>query len=147
MTSRFPAEAMRPGSASVDKLHSFLALLKSWELHTNGKQGFLSQSTATGLRVTLSSVLSLLGYLSRSVGFKYLMTSRLSQDPVEHLFGIVLQSSGCNSHPTPQQFVVTVNCLSFSNLAHSVSKGNCEPSVLSALLDANASQQDSPSGR
>lgn len=97
--------------------------------------------------MTLSSVLSLLDYLTESVGFKYLMTSRLSQDPVEHLFGIVRQSSGCNSHPTPQQFVVTVNCLSFSNLAHSVSKGNCEPSVISALLDADASQQASPSGR
>ncbi|XP_049523804.1 uncharacterized protein LOC125945640 [Dermacentor silvarum] len=97
MTSRFAAEALRQRSTSVDKLHSFLALLTSWELHTKGKQGFLSRSPATGLRVTLSSVLSLLDYLTESVGFKYLMTSRLSQDPVEHLFGIVRQSSGCKS--------------------------------------------------
>ncbi|KAH7932756.1 hypothetical protein HPB49_002270 [Dermacentor silvarum] len=146
MTSRFAAEALRQRSISVDKLHSFLELLTSWELHTKGKQGFLSQSTATGLRVTLSSVLSLLDYLTQSVGFKYLITSPLSQHPVEPLFGMVRQSSGCNSHHTPQQFAVIVNCLSFSNLAHSVSKGNCEPSVLSALLDADASQQASPSG-
>ncbi|KAH9380739.1 hypothetical protein HPB48_008879 [Haemaphysalis longicornis] len=147
MTSRFTAEALRPSSPSVDKLHYFLSFLSAWEKHTNGKDGFLSQSTATGLRVTLSSVLSLLEYLAQHVGFKYVMTSRLSQDPAEHLFGIVRQSSGCNSHPTPQQFVVTVNCLAFKNLAHSVSKGNCEPGVLSSLLDADACQKRAPSGK
>lgn len=72
------------------------------------------------------------------------MTSRTSQDPAEHLFGLVRQSSGCNTHPTPQQFIVTVNCLAFNNLARSVSKGNCEPGVLRALLGPDACQQGSP---
>lgn len=147
MTSRFPAQALRPNSRSAEKLNSFLTFLSEWERHTNGQRGFLSQSTATGLRVTLSSTLSLLKYLTENVGFKYLMTSRLSQDPVEHLFGIVRQSSGCNTHPTPQQFIATVNCLSFSNLAHSVSRGNCEPAVLSSLLNADAGEQNTCTGR
>lgn len=34
-----------------------------------------------------------------------------------------------------------------SSFAHYVSKGNCEPSVLNSLLDADASQQASTSGR
>lgn len=51
------------------------------------------------------------------------MTSMLSQDPVENLFGITRQSSGCNSHPTPQQFFITISCLSFYELAKSVAKG------------------------
>lgn len=147
MTSRFPAEALRPNSASADKLNSFLSFLSEWERHTNGQRGFLSQSTVTGLRVTLCSTLSLLKYLTQHIGFKYVMTSRVSQDPVEHLFGIVRQSSGCNTHPTPQQFIATVNCLSFSNLAHSVSRGNCEPAVLSSLLNADAGEQDTCTGR
>ncbi|KAH8022757.1 hypothetical protein HPB51_004844 [Rhipicephalus microplus] len=57
MTSRFPAEALRPSSASVEKLRSFQEYLSSWEDHTKGQKGFLSQSTAAGLRVTVSSVL------------------------------------------------------------------------------------------
>ncbi|KAH9367852.1 hypothetical protein HPB48_003103 [Haemaphysalis longicornis] len=77
-SSRFTAEALRPNSSSVDKLHYFLSFLSAREKHTNGKDGFLSQPTATGLRVTLSSVLSLLEYLAQHVGFKYVMTSRLS---------------------------------------------------------------------
>ncbi|XP_077496128.1 uncharacterized protein LOC144107018 [Amblyomma americanum] len=147
LTSRFPVEALRPNSPAVQKLNSFLEFLGSWENHTKGQQGFLSKSTATGLRVTVASVLALLRYLCDDLGFRYLMTSRVSQDPVERLFGIVRQSSGCNSHPTPQQFIITVNCLSFSNLAHSVSRGNCEAGVLSALLPADAGVQASSSGK
>lgn len=147
MTSRFPAEALRLSSPSADKLKNMLVLLDNWERHTKGQRGFLSQSTATGLRVTVSSVLSLLKYLCEVVGFKYLLTSRTSQDPIEHLFGIVRQSCGCNAHPTPQQFVVAVNCLSFSNLVHSVAKGNCEPAILSSLLGPDASQHSGPSGK
>ncbi|KAL1437736.1 hypothetical protein MTO96_048602 [Rhipicephalus appendiculatus] len=145
MTSRFPAEALRPNSASVQKLRSFQEYLSSWENHTKGQKGFLSQSTAAGLRVTVSSVLSLLEYLTEKQGYSFFMTSRVSQDPVEHIFGIVRQSSGCNTHPTPQQFIVTINCLSFNNLAHSVSKGNCEPAVLHALLPANSGAENVPS--
>nr|XP_037276608.1 uncharacterized protein LOC119169682 [Rhipicephalus microplus] len=71
MTSRFPAEALRPSSASVEKLRSFQEYLSSWEDHTKGQKGFLSQSTAAGLRVTVSSVLSLLQYLTEKLGYRY----------------------------------------------------------------------------
>ena len=34
------------------------------------------------------------------VGYKYLMTSRSSQDKIEILFDIVRAAKGCNDHPT-----------------------------------------------
>ncbi|XP_077498720.1 uncharacterized protein LOC144109805 [Amblyomma americanum] len=57
MTSRFPAGALRLSSPSADKLKNMLVLLDNWERHTKGQHGFLSQYTATGLRVTVSSKL------------------------------------------------------------------------------------------
>ncbi|KAH7973922.1 hypothetical protein HPB49_007076 [Dermacentor silvarum] len=127
MSSRFPAKALCPDSAAVDKLLSFLAYLVEWEVHAAGRGGFLSASTTVGLRVTIASVLSLLDYLSQQLEYKFIMTSRLSQDPLENFFGIARQASGCNTHPTPQQFLITVSCLSFYSLAKSVTNGNAEP--------------------
>ncbi|KAH7932697.1 hypothetical protein HPB49_001265 [Dermacentor silvarum] len=80
-TSRFTAEALRPGSTAAATLVSFLNYLKRWEACSGA---FLSNSMATGLRVTISSTLSLLEYLTKSVGSRYLMTSKLSTDPLEN---------------------------------------------------------------
>lgn len=104
---------------------------------------FLSQSTATGLRVTISSTLELLSYLT-TLGYSYLMTSRLCQDPVENLFGIVRQASGCNDHPTPTQFLITMNCMSFYSLVKTVRYGNTDPCAVSALLDTQQSRTSCP---
>lgn len=101
MTSRFPSKALRPDSSSSDTIADFLKYLTAWEQHAGGAGGFISESTATGLRVTLSSTLELLSYLTKT-GYKYIMTSRLSQDPLENLFSIVRQSSGCNDYPIRQ---------------------------------------------
>lgn len=60
---------------------------------------------------------------------------------MENFFGIVRLSSGCNSHPTPQQFVPTVHCLSFYNLAHSVAGGNADSDVISSLLDTGDEEE------
>ncbi|XP_077486615.1 uncharacterized protein LOC144097881 [Amblyomma americanum] len=58
MTSRFPAKALRPGSVAEGQLLSFLAYLTEWELHAGVQGGFLSASTAVGLRVTELLVLT-----------------------------------------------------------------------------------------
>lgn len=142
MPSRFPAKALRLDSAAVDKLLSFLAYLVEWEVHAASRGGFLSASTTVGLRVTIASVLSLLDYPSQQLEYKFIMTSRLSQDPLENFFGIARQASGCNTHPTPQQFLITVSCLSFYSLAKSVTNGNAEPGMLTALLGADAADGD-----
>src|SRR5277367_1465594 len=100
------------------------------------KEGFLTQSTALGLRVTISSTLSLIEYLSK-VGYKYILTSRLNQDKVENLFGIVRQSCGSNDHPTPSEFLNVIQCLSFYNLAKPPRTGNASPEVISALINTS----------
>lgn len=55
------------------------------------KSGFLSEETAKGFRVTLASTLSLLLYVTQTLGFKYLLTSRLCQDALENLEPPVVQ--------------------------------------------------------
>ncbi|XP_077507302.1 uncharacterized protein LOC144117483 [Amblyomma americanum] len=135
MTSRYKSEALWPNSRGAAALSAFLEYITKWEECTVNGVGFISKTTAVGFRVTLSGVLRLLEYLTKEVGFKYLMTAKLSQDPVENLFGVVRQSSGCNDHPTPEQFLITVNCLSFYSLARPVDGASVEPLVLTALLD------------
>lgn len=132
MTSRFPAEALRyvrccplgslsqahefacatfycyrPNSAKEAALDAMLDFLDKWEAFAKGV-GFLSRSTSEGLRVTIHSTKALLKYLTETVGYKYLMTSHLSQDCLERSFGIVRQPSGANDHPTPAQFFVVI---------------------------------------
>lgn len=134
MSSRRPYLALRCDSPAMDSLVCFLAYLSEWETHASGTRGFLSDSTATGLRVTISSTISLLDYLTKHAGFQYLLTAKLNQEPVENAFGVVRQCSGCNDHPTPQQFLVSVNCLSFCNLVRSPDRGNAQPAILHSLV-------------
>ncbi|XP_075730965.1 transposable element P transposase isoform X1 [Rhipicephalus microplus] len=133
MTTRYPAEALRPNSPAIRDLEEFLEFLTRWE-QTADKKNFLSESTTEGLRVTIRSTLGLLSYIHEELGYAYLMTSRLSQDKIENLFGIVRLSSGCNAHPTLQQFLTTINCLSYYNLAKSVPGSNVPEGVVSSLL-------------
>lgn len=108
-------------------LDQALKFLDLWEAHARGL-GFLSKSTAVGLRVTLKSTKHLLEYLCEEVHFKYLMTARLSQDCLERCFGIVRQAGGGNDHPTPAQFVVITRyfiikfyalcCMSYKLVTH-----------------------------
>ncbi|KAH7985484.1 hypothetical protein HPB49_026399 [Dermacentor silvarum] len=136
MTSRTSEKALKPCSPNMHFLKGLLEYLQEWEQHAKpAGDGFLTQSTASGLRVTIKSTLDLLSYLTSTLGFKYLLTSRLSQDKLENLFGIIRQSSGCNDHPTVSQFLVTVNLLAFYNLAKPPRGGNCPPDIVKALLN------------
>ncbi|KAH9367687.1 hypothetical protein HPB48_012803 [Haemaphysalis longicornis] len=74
-----------------------------------------------------------------SVGFRYLMTSHLSQDCLERSFGIVRQASGANDHPTPAQFIIIIRCLSFYSLARSPRGTSVSPGLLDSLLSAEES--------
>ncbi|KAH6944311.1 hypothetical protein HPB50_002684 [Hyalomma asiaticum] len=137
MIFRFPRGALRPSASSATALSGFLEYTATWEQYVGGAGGFLSGSTASGLRVTISSTLERLSYL-QNLGYTYIMTARLSQDPIENLFRIVRQASGCNDHPTPTQFLITMNCLSFYNLIYRKIYGNVDPCAVSALLDTKA---------
>lgn len=98
----------------------------------------------TGLRVTITSVLEMLSYLTGKVAFNYIMTSKTSQDPLENLFGIIRQSSSSNDHPTPTQFLLTITCLSFYGLVKTVSQGNCDQGELASLLEINVATDTLP---
>lgn len=64
-------------------------LRESWEKHAKGSGSFLRESTASGLRVTISSTLRSLGYLTENVVLKYRMAAKTSQHLLESLFGII----------------------------------------------------------
>lgn len=93
--------------------------------------------------MTIQATKELLKYLTERIGFKYLMTSRLSQDCIERSFGIVRQASGANDHPTPAQFIVIIRCMSFYSLAKSPKGGNVSPGLLESLLSAEQVLQNS----
>ncbi|XP_077507406.1 uncharacterized protein LOC144118317 [Amblyomma americanum] len=138
MTSRVPSEALRKNSEEEAVLQNALDYISRWEANTGPtKAGFLSSSTAEGLRVTLKGTLELLTYLTECVGYKYLLTSRLSQDPLENLFGIIRQFSGCIDHPTSSQLLTAVNCLSFYNLVKALNTGNCAGDAITSLVGVN----------
>lgn len=129
MTSRCSSSALRPRNIHHASIESFLEYLDEWE-EAATSEGYLSRSTAEGLRVTLSRSLHLLDYVVTKLDYHYLMTSRLCQDSIERLFGIVRQMSGCNDHPTPSQFLISVNTLSFQNLVKSPTHGNVSSGLL-----------------
>lgn len=141
MTSRMPVNGLQRESAESNFLKDFLTYLDDWE-KCCPKEGFISKSTGNGLRVTLHTTLSLVDYLTK-VNYKYLLTSRLSQDKLENLFGIIRQCNGCNDHPTPVEFLTIVECLSFYNLAHPPSRGgNTERFIIDALVKTCPSNND-----
>ncbi|XP_049516819.1 uncharacterized protein LOC125942649 [Dermacentor silvarum] len=137
LTSRIPSEGLKPDSAHERNIKDVLDYLNQREAHAaTSPAGFLSASTAEGLRVTLQAT------LDEKLRFKYLLTCRLSQDCLEKLFGIIRQFSGCNDHPTPAQFLLTVNCLSFYDLVKAPSSGNCEGGDLTFLLSSEDASQE-----
>ena len=137
MTARIPSNSFL-NSEKYNILLDFLKYLDDWKTvaATKDDKGYLSQSTASGLRVTVKSTVDLLEFLTEAAGFKYLMTSCLSQDTIENIFEIVRESSGCNDHPTPYEFLITVQCLNIYNLANPVKGGNCdqEKSIINSLV-------------
>lgn len=133
MTSRCSRDAMRLKSQALSEVENFLSYLNAWEAEV--KLGFISKATAEGLLVTLTSTKSILDYITGKFGYKYLLTSRTSQDPLENIFGILQQMTGSNDHPTPTQFLLSANCLSFCGLAKAPGNGNVSRTVIMSLLD------------
>lgn len=98
----------------------------------------LTAQAEVGLYVSLQGALQLVEYLSRDVGYKYLMTRRINQDALEvsshpylpryysegfnyknnisyhfqHFFGLIRQSCGPNQHPDPIIFIQLYRLLS-----------------------------------
>ncbi|KAG0438644.1 hypothetical protein HPB47_016929 [Ixodes persulcatus] len=134
---------IRPKSIEEAVINQTLDFLDRWDRHAKGS-GFLSKNTAEGLRVTLRSTKELLTYLTTKLGYHYIMTSRLSQDCIEWLFGIAWQASGPNDKPTPAHFCAIMSCLSYYSLAKSPVSGSIAPGMLDALLTPETVPLDEP---
>lgn len=63
--------------------------------------------------MTLQSTLGLVAYLFAEHNFKYVLTSKLSQDKVESLFAIVRHFNGSNDYLTPALFLELGDALAF----------------------------------
>lgn len=90
LNRRFPAEGLKLGCKDFSVLEAASVWLDSWETEVVkgeiSKDVFLTQSTAEGLRVTIKSVRELSVYLLKECGFKYVLTAKMNQDPLECFF-------------------------------------------------------------
>lgn len=69
-----------------------LEWLNTWEkMFKDGKiekTDFLTSSTAEGLRVTIMSTIELSTYLLECCGFRYVLSGKMNQDPLEVPFEV-----------------------------------------------------------
>lgn len=86
---------------------------------------FASQRTMESLRVTIESTLQVAEYLWAN-GFKYALTSKFNQDPLERHFGI-LRSLSCDDHPSTIDFLHLhmLQCIYVPTKLALSSGGNC----------------------
>lgn len=59
-------------------------------------------------------------------GFQFLLTRRLNQDPLEHLFGVIRSRFGNCEHPTPKGVTTALKQAVTNDLLHPPKSGNCE---------------------
>ena len=125
--SSSPTKGLYNGSASHNILLKILQILNS-ENNT-----FASERTLESLRVTLKSTLEASEYLW-SKKFKYVLTAKFNQDPLERHFGI-LRSLSCDDHPSTVDFLHLHMLQSvYVPLKLTLAKGaNCEPKSESPL--------------
>lgn len=57
-----------------------------------------------GILMSNNALIMLYDYLKGKYGMKYILTYRLNQDILEHLFGALRSKGGLDDHPTPKQF-------------------------------------------
>ncbi|KAH7964308.1 hypothetical protein HPB51_027454 [Rhipicephalus microplus] len=88
-------------------------------------QIFSNSVAKEGLRVTLKSVRELSIYLLKDCDFKYVLTAKMNQDPLERFFGIIRQAGGQNEHPTFPTFLQLYRMLSLYSLVKPPKFGNC----------------------
>lgn len=78
-----------------------------------------------GWQSNINALLLLWNDLSSNHGFKFLLTRRLNQDPLENFFGVIRQAGGFNANPTPFQFQNAYRKACFNNLLQPSRTGNC----------------------
>ena len=85
-------------SGHIDFWQQNIKWLRNWEIESTRIQ------CVKGWVLSMSATIALWDDLRKNYNVKYLLTSRLNQDPIENLFAVVRQKGGCNDTPQCDQF-------------------------------------------
>ncbi|KAH6948621.1 hypothetical protein HPB50_025400 [Hyalomma asiaticum] len=139
MNRRHPGEAVHNQSQDILVMKESLQWLDDWERDLNSgvitKDMFLTASTAEGFRVSVLLTLDLAQYLLTECGFKYVLTAKFNQDPLERFFGKVRQAAGENDHPDMPTFLQLYRMLAVYNVLKPPKFGNCEAREEAPAID------------
>ena len=97
----------------------FLNLISNWVERwnlTNGKNGKLSAQTFVSLRHSCITLPLIVSHLVQNCKLKYVLTSRLQNDPIEHQFGLYRMMSGAQYHVTYSQILESQRRMNISNI-------------------------------
>ncbi|KAH7950304.1 hypothetical protein HPB49_022122 [Dermacentor silvarum] len=129
LNRRFPAEGITTQSSDLGVVSRGIQWLDSWEKELQcgliTKDMFLTESTSEGLRVTLKSTRELCNALLQDHNFKYVLTSKMNQDPIERFFGKIRLAGSQNDHPSMPTFLQLYQTLSIYTLLKPPKFGNC----------------------
>ncbi|XP_064472594.1 uncharacterized protein LOC135387194 [Ornithodoros turicata] len=125
-----PADVASAGPGQLNVIKDCTQWLDEWDdyvctLEPQQRVCFLSKPTCTALRITLHSVISLVEHL-RASGYRYVLTGKLGQDPLEKFFGIVRHVTGDGGRPTVVQFLYIYRMLSVDNIVKPPKRSNVE---------------------
>ncbi|KAH7985071.1 hypothetical protein HPB49_026625 [Dermacentor silvarum] len=139
MNRRHPIEGVRHGSRDLTVIRDSIQWLDDWERELQSgaimKEMFLTSTTAEGLRVTMLSTLALAEYLLSKCDYKYVLTAKFNQDPLERFFGKARQAACDNDHPDMPTFLQLYRMLSVYSLLKPPRFGNCEVIEENPALD------------
>ncbi len=100
----------------TDEAIPFLSSLKVIN-RTTGADATNTLRCLKGFQITLQGILALWSELRSAHSFKFLLTRRLNQDPLENFFGTVRQQGGNCDSPTPSQFCTAFKKLFYDNFS------------------------------
>uniref|UniRef100_A0A147BD60 Putative transposase n=1 Tax=Ixodes ricinus TaxID=34613 RepID=A0A147BD60_IXORI len=109
-------------SEILDYLHQQLGWISAWQFQSRRQA-----QAIIGWQVIIKSVLMLWDELSNSHDFKFLLTRRLQQDPLEKRFGAIYDKMlGCNTNPNVHQITLGQKHIGIKKLFKLLNNGNVE---------------------
>ena len=123
----------RSSFSAKSKHRNYLLNTMSWLFSlrvsslTTGRDITSQVKCFNGLRNNINALLLLWDDLHSNHGFRFLLTRRLNQDPLEIFFGVIRQAGGFNANPTPYQFRNAYRKACFNSLLQPDRTGNCFP--------------------
>lgn len=117
----------------VTYLKSSLDYIKTWKLMPKNGKSVPNPACFKGFYLTVNSVLMQWEDMKLN-GAKYLLTSRLNQDPLENLFAVLRSRSGHCPNPTARQLRQNLQYSVTANVKVLSLATNCEPDSTVPLL-------------